>query len=155
MTQVELARAGCPSTCKGNLGDVVIEPALACATVEATLETCDCDVFVEVINDCSGSLAIRGDGLDCAAGDDCFALPPGERGSFELQIRAKGSQHWSLPLDEAESGSHTLDISASVSELDSEPGCSLARVGQGKGRAAALAALSSLLLALRFRRRRA
>ena len=127
--RVELAYAGCTSTCEGTLGDVTVDPALPCVTVDASLNDCDCAIFVEVDNACAGSLDVRGDELDCAAGDDCFAVAPGEGGAFKLPIRSTGSKRWSLPLNEATSGAHTLDISVSVSKFDDEPGCSVAGAG--------------------------
>jgi hypothetical protein len=126
---------------------------LDCAVIEASINDCNCAVFVKVDNACAGTLEVRGDELACTAGDDCFALPAGEAGAFRLPISSTGSKQWSLPLKEGESGDHALNVSVSVSEYDPEPGCSVVEGRHYSQRASWWIGLLLGLCALRWRTR--
>ncbi len=130
LVRVEPALAGCTSTCQATVDEVTVDPKLACAVIDASINDCNCAVFVSVDNTCSGTLEVRSDDLTCTAGDDCFALPAGESNAFRLLIDSSGSKQWSLPLKESDSGAHTLSISVSVSKYDGDPGCSVVEAGR-------------------------
>jgi len=153
LSWVEPALAGCTSTCEATLGEVSVDPKLDCAVIEASINDCNCAVFVSVDNTCSGALEVRSDELTCTAGDDCFALPAGESGAFRLLIDSTGSKQWSLPLKEAESGAHTLSISVAVSKYDGDPGCSVVEAGRRSDRGSCWVGLALVLSALARRTR--
>jgi hypothetical protein len=51
------AYAGCPNSCELALGAITVDPPLACVTIAATADTCDCGVFASLTNGCTTALS--------------------------------------------------------------------------------------------------
>lgn len=64
---MKLARASCENVCRGSIGAVQLQPALDCASIEASLNDCGCGVLITVVNDCSGELSLTGNDLTAKA----------------------------------------------------------------------------------------
>jgi len=129
---VSAARAGCPNVCELTVEPAEVDPALACLVVEASDQTCDCSVLLEISNQCDASLAFP-EGTFYYCGDraeGCDTLPAGSSSTAERRVTGEGPGDWVLTF-EGEGTPHTLTVRYHVSSFDSSPGgCALAAVGR-------------------------
>jgi MYXO-CTERM domain-containing protein len=160
-----VAHAGCPNACTLATKPVAAaDPPLECMRVTATDETCDCGVFVDVINDCAEPLAAVGFTFD-----NCFPRVGSSEGQgpcVTLAPRAHGNVRWKfevpggtgakervLALKHAEA-EHSVRVAATVSAFGSDGGCSATAAIVRPSGNVAIAALVGLALAVRRRARR-
>lgn len=149
------AHAGCLQVCTLTVDQPEITPELACVSIEAKPQTCDCSIFLEVSNACASAISLPfADGF-CDATSElegrCI-VQPGEQGAAKLRLRELGEKTFDIELIDSDDNKHLIHATAHVTSLDDGCYCTVPGGGGRLASTRGLVIAAALLGALAARR---